>query len=200
MKKQSKSLKIIVGLINILCFFQGLGTAILLVLIPFLPPYFKFNYSMKTDGIFNSMNGEAFPFATPEVLGLALFTENAEPNYLLNCYMFIMALILLFILFQFKDFINSVVENKAFDPRNYQRFRYMAMAFFIGIAVESLTFLFVEIPMAKLIQHDALVVNTNFNFSLNFNWYACFLGLTFLVLAEAFKVGFSLKQETELTI
>ncbi len=200
MKKKSKTLKIIVGLINILCFLQGFATAISLVLIPFIPPYFKFNFSVKADGVLDSISGGEFPFVIPEVVGLAFFAENFEPNYWMNFCWFLLSLILLFILFQFKDFVNSVAENKAFSPMNHQRFRYMAIAFFVALIVESLTFVFVEIPMAKLIQHDALNVNASYSFAQNFNWNICFLGLTFLVLSEAFKEGFSLKQETELTI
>lgn len=199
-KKQSKILKVIVGLINILCFLQGLGTAISLVLIPFLPPYFRFNFSVNKDGLLGSIGGGKFPFVIPEVVGLAFFDKNFEPNYWMNCHWFLLSLITLFILFQFKDFVNSVIEDKAFSPKNHQRFRYMAIAFFVAIILESLTFLFVEIPMAKLIQHDELVVNASYSFARNFNWNLCFLGLTFLVLSEAFKEGFSLKQETELTI
>ena len=200
MKKQSKVLKIIVGLINILCFLQGLATAISLVLIPFIPPYFKFNFSVKTDGVFNSISGGEFPFVVPEVVGLAFFAENFEPNYLMNFCWFLLSLIALFLLFQFKDFINSVVENKTFVPENVQRFHYMSIACFTFLLVEALTFIFVEVPMAKLIQHESIIVNASYHFMSNFNWNICFLGLTFLVLAEAFKVGFSLKQETELTI
>ena len=199
-KKQSKILKLIVWLINILCFLQALATAISLVLIPFLPPYFKFNFSVKADGVLDSISGGEFPFAIPEVVGFAFFAENFEPNYWMNSCWFLLSLITLFILFQFKDFVNSVVEDKAFSPRNHQRFRYMAIAFFIALIIESITFLFVEIPMAKLIQHDALTVNASYSFTQNFNWNICFLGLTFLVLSEAFREGFSLKQESELTI
>lgn len=200
MKKQSSSLKIIVVIINILCFLQGLLTAISLVLIPFLPPYFKFNYSLKTDALFNSFNGEEFSFAIPEVVGFAFFEEGFQPNYLVNGYWFFMSLIALFVLFQFKDFVNSVAENKAFEPKNYLRFRYMSIAFFAIIIMEAIYFQFVEIPMAKLIQHESIAINTSYNFSLNFNWNALFLGLTFLILSVAFKEGFTLKQETELTI
>ena len=200
MKKQSSSLKIIVLIINILCFLQGLLTAVSLVLIPFLPPYFKFNFSLKTDGLLSNLNGDGFPFAIPEVVGFAFFEEGFKPNYLVNVYWFMMSLVVLFILFQFKDFVNSVAENKAFEPKNYLRFRHMGIAFFSIIIIEALYFLFVEIPMAKLIQHESIAINTSYNFSLNFNWQALFLGLTFLILAAAFKEGFALKQETDLTI
>lgn len=200
MKKQSKMLNIIVAIINVLCFLQGLGTAISLVLIPFLPPYFKFNFSVKTEGVFDAINGGEFPFTIPKVVGLAFFDQNFEPNYWMNGSWFILSLIILFILIQFKDFVNSVAENKAFIPENIQRFYYMGIACFAFLIVESLTFLFIEIPMAQLIQHESINIHTSYNFTSNFNWNLCFLGFTFLVLAEAFRVGFSLKQETELTI
>jgi len=199
-KKQSKILKITVVLINLLCFLQGFATAISLVLIPFLPPYFRFNFSVKADGILDSISGGEFPFAIPEVVGVAFFAEDFEPNYWMNCCWFLLSIILLFILFQFKDFVNSVVEDRVFSPMNHRRFRYMAIAFFVTLIIESLTFVFVEIPMAKLIQHDALNVNVSYSLVRNFNWNIFFLGLTFLILSEAFKEGLFLKQETELTI
>ena len=199
-KKQSIPFKIIIAVINVLCLLQAIGTTIMLILIPFMPPSFRFNFSVSTDGLYAETSSASFPFVIPEMVGIAFFEEEFPPNYMMNIYWFIISLITLYLLLEFKKFVDSVVEQKSFGYDNYKRFRHMGLAFLIALILDSIAFFVIDIPMAKLIQHDSIIINASYSFSKNFNWSLLLLGFTFIVLSEVFKEGFSLKQETDLTI
>ncbi len=200
MKAQSSLLKTINSIVNIFWWLQISITIIMTLFIQFIPPFFEFNFCLKENGVFNASNGEGYPIEVTDLRGVAYFIDDFQPIYSENIFLLIVMLIGLFLFYNFKKIINSVTEKAAFEWENYKRFRYIGFTFFAIILLETIHFFTLERQLAKLLQHDAIDVHLSFSIFGNFDWYAFFGGLFFLVLAELFKEGFSLKQETELTI
>ncbi len=200
MKTQSSLLKTINKTINFFWWLHVLFTIFTAFSIPFVPPFFEFNFCLKDNGVFNAANGENYPIEITDLRGIAGFTDDFQPMYSENIILFAVTLISLFIFYNFKKIVNSVTKNASFQWENYKRFRYIGFTFFALIILETIHFFTIRQQLSKLVQHDAIDVHLNFSIIDNFDWYAFFGGLFFLVLAELFKEGFSLKQETELTI
>ncbi len=115
---------------------------------------------------------------------------------------FIINLFLIFILLQLKKITTSVIRKTPFELANKNRLKYMGialilLAFFKPIVYPFLAHTF-NLPLdspncltiAKSIKVDLLGID----------WLYLTSGFVCLLLAEVFRVGNELKQETELTI
>lgn len=201
MKTQSGLLKTINTIINFFWNLQILFTIIVSLAIFFIPTFFEVKLSLKENGQFLFENDETYPIKIVDLTGMVEFNEDNFPMiYTEHFFLIVVLLLSLFLFYHFKKIINSITKNNSFEPINSKRFRYMGLSLFAMILVETLHFFFVQQKFIPLIQHKAVEINTSYSFIDHFDWYALFGGLIFLVLAEAFKEGFSLKQETELTI
>lgn len=202
MKTPSNSVLTINTLFNIM---WGLLLAFSIILIPVsffkTSPLLPIKVSVNETGIFTASDGKAYHLKFSTLDGQALFIDDT-PNGPLNERLFLIFLwsVLLIIFFQFKKLINQVAEGISFQEKSYKRLRYIGGLLLLTPILDIVYFFWIESRYAELITHNAFSIRTNFSFINDFDWYALIGGLTFLVLAEVFKEGFSLKQETELTI
>jgi len=201
MKTSSKSLKTINKIVNFLwlsyVFFAILVTASLY----YIPLAQEFNFSLKENGKIYSSNGIPYDFEMSIAEGIVSFPNGVYPAPIMSyLYYFLFTGISIYIFYQFKKIINNVTEKITFNESNFLRLRKMGFALLSLVTIELLYFFLVQNLYADLVEHSAIVINTRFNLFKHFDLYGFFCGLGLIVLSEAFKEGFSLKQETELTI
>lgn len=200
MKTPSKLLKIINTIIN---FFWGLLLFFTVTFIPityFFPIPGEVNFNLRKTGEIIA-NGEKYEIEITDAHGILNFPNEDYPNNLLEIFTFWgIILVSLFIFYQFKKVTNSVYQNSAFEFSNFKRIRWMGIAFFGFILIDTLHFFLVNNYYAEIIQLNEIAINTSYSFFSNLEVYDLFCGIGLIGLAEVFKEGFSLKQETELTI
>jgi len=167
----------------------------------FVPLPQEVNFSLKKNGKIYSLDGKSYDFDMSIATGLIDFPNLDYPTPPVE-YLYYIVLIglTIFIFYQFKKIINSVTEKITFNKSNFRRLQKMGFALLFLALIELLYFFLVQNRYAEFIEHSAFLIKTRFNLFEHFDWYAFFCGLSLLVLAEVFKEGFSLKQETELTI
>lgn len=201
MKTQSSLLKTINSIFNVLWYLL-IFLSILLIptfLLGELPIEVKF--SLKQDGNLFSQNGEVYHLKFEEMTGVATFTGKGIKTPFSEVILFILVVItMLFGLFQLKKFINDIKNGIVFQKNSYRRLRYVGFAILFSGLLEMLDFFFIQNYYAQFISHEAIIIETGFNWLSDFGWSYLIFGLIFFVFAEAFKEGFALKQETELTI
>jgi len=200
MRPPSKILKSINIIISILCFIFILNGVLALVITPFLPPVFEFNFSLKESGVINGTDGNTYPFAPPPMKGLVWFSNNFQPNYVQNVYIFLLYSTAVVFLFNFQKFTYSFIEKLPFTSENYKRLQYMGFSLWGLNLLETTHFFLFQSQLNGLISHDAIEVISTYSLRYNFNWYYFIGGFIFLTLAEVFKEGYLLKQENALTI
>lgn len=201
MKKTSKSLKFINKTVNFFWWSYVVLTIAFIPLLYFMPLPQDINFSLKKHGKIYNADGKAYDFDMFIANGVIDFPNEDYPTPPVEYVYFIIIIgITLFIFYQFKKITNNIIDKVAFNESNFLRLRRMGLALLSLTVVELLYFFLVQNRYAELIEHSAFLIKTRFNLYRHFDWYAFFCGLGLLVLAEVFKEGFSLKQETELTI
>lgn len=200
MRPPSKILKSINIIISISCFIMLLNGVLALVITPFLPPIFEFSFNLKELGVINGTDGNTYPFVSPPMKGLVWFPDGFQPNYAQNVYIFLLYSLGVIFLFNFQKFTYSFISKRPFATENYKRLLFMGFALWGINLLEMIHFFLFQSELNGLISHDAIEVVSTYSLRYNFNWYYFIGGFIFLTLAEVFKEGYLLKQETELTI
>ena len=201
MKAPSNLLKTINIIIN---FFWGVLIFFTVLFIPvtyFFPLPIEVNFKLRDIGKIIDSNNEAYQIEITDAKGLIGFTNDDFTSGLPEILTFWgIVLVSLFIFYQFKKVTNSVTRNSTFELSNFKRIRWMGIAFFAFIIIDTIHFFMVNNYYAELIKFNAIAIDTSYNLFHNFNLYDFFCGIGLIGLSEVFKEGFSLKQETELTI
>lgn len=174
--------------------------AISVIFIPFASPVFELNYHFLDPGSFDRADGSTFSFHTFNSRSAVSVSKESAPLFTQSFYLVLQYLIGLFFLFQLKDLINSISEHKSFQLMNYKRLKYMGFALITHALIKVIHFFTVYQYLGEAISHPAIEVDTSFSPIQDFGWYPFLFGFILIILAEAFREGFLLKQEQTLTI
>jgi len=189
-------------------FLFGFWIVLTLLLFPiarFSPSTFSFQTPLQLKEAINLANPESGELISLKGLKGKIAFESFKKDVLPKEYyykvgvMFCLSLFFVFIFYHLKGISQSILDKKPFHPQNQKRLQY------IGYTLVILAFL---TPILKSIFSYHLPVDTTClinNSSNNINllgmdWTYLVIGLGTLFLAEVFKAGNELKQETDLTI
>jgi len=208
MTNQYQSIKRFQNIHSLFKFLFGFWIVFTLLLFPiarFSPSTFSFQTPLELKETINLASQESGELISLKGITGKIVFQSFKKDVLPKEYyfkvgiMFLLSLFFVFIFYHLKGISQSILDKQPFHQQNQKRLQY------IGISLVILTFL---TPMLKAIVNYHLPVDTacltiNSSHQINItgiDWTYLIIGLGTLFLAEVFKAGNELKEETDLTI
>lgn len=196
------------GLLTLFVIIQFFRPVNFLVAFPVSFDVYEINEGMELNSSYSKINVGPFELKGGNLRESKTIIENATGRIKIEnpSNTFLLTFLILFLLFlfpvyylliQLKKFLHSVEEGNPFILENVKRLRIFA---FLAIALTIFAGFAQFAGGFYVVSNYNLPGNLSLIHRLNINWGLIFSGIILFVIAEAFKIGISVKKENDLTV